>query len=101
MSKKKRTKQQKIIAKLKRQIAKQKAPALKIESKTIKKLNQIPNRKPATLKYRNDRNTEKLAFAYDPKLIKKDLIKTLLLSFIFLGVIFILKFSRLEELLFH
>jgi len=88
MGKKRRTRQQKIIAKLKRQIDEQRAkPVQQSKSKT-------PDKKKATLSsLKKPENTEKLAFAYAPEMIKKDLIKTLLLSFIFLSVIVILKFT--------
>jgi hypothetical protein len=44
---------------------------------------------------------KKLLFSYTPKLIKKDLRKTLLISLIFIILIFILKFFPLLELIFH
>jgi len=113
MGKKRRTRQQKIIAKLRRELAEQKAGTVKkIKSKSANTVSQKSDKKQKTLRTlslednhsldeKKVKKAEKLAFAYNPKLIKKDLIKTLLLSLIFLALILILKFVRLEELFFH
>lgn len=79
MKKKRRTKQQKIIARLKRQL-KQKS-ALKVEEKKIEKI----------IEKRASRSNKTQLFSYDPNLIKKDLIKTTALSLLFLAIIFLIQ----------
>ena len=112
--KKRKTRQQKIIAKLKRELKKQQVVS-------VESIKSVPARqKPARDPRRNagiksltsvkkektkhpeiKQRAEKAVFSYEPKLIKKDLIKTVLLSLVFLGLIFILKFSPLLELIFR
>ena len=85
MTKKRRTKQQKIIAKLKRQLQeKAKLKTAKVE-KTAKavKINK------ETVKVKIP--AKEVFFSYSPKLIKKDLMKTIVLSLLFLGAIFLMQ----------
>ena len=100
MTKKRRTRQQKIISKLRRQLKQQKIIPVRHQSAPDQRRNAgIKSIKP--IKSVKSMKKGELAFAYAPELIKKDLLKTLLLSLIFLAIILIIKFSRLEEVLFH
>lgn len=97
MSKKRRTKQQKIIARLKRQLAQndnrkdKESFVFKTEQKE-KKIKPFPTE----INKKNSASSAKNFFSYSPKLIKKDLIKTAILSLIFLGIIFLIpKFFHL------
>ena len=94
MAKKRRTREQKIIARLRRQLKQQHQvvyraqPSVKLPQETqpvkLPKINE-PSNQPTPIK-----------FSYDPKLIKRDLIKTAILSLFFLGaIIFIQRFFRL------
>ena len=91
MPKKRRTKQQKIIAKLRRELEKKKVEKVgkvdlpsKSKGKSRLKLKKEKKKVPIT---------KAQLFAYEPKLIKKDLIKTLLLSIIFIIIIVVIKLS--------
>ena len=115
MGKKRKTRQQKIISKLRRELSQQRVVSVNPLNRKAKltPARHQPVRDPRrnagirpikaanAVKTIRKSKTPRTIFAYNPKLIKKDLIKTLLLSFIFLGIIFILKFFRLGELLFH
>ena len=91
MAKKRKTKQQKIISRLRRELKQQKSvpakyqlapdPSPKTKIKPIK-----------SVKSKREIGKKKLLFTYAPKLIKKDLVKTLLISLIFISLIIILKF---------
>lgn len=96
MTKKRRTKKQKIIARLRRQL-KQKNTARQ------QKQGRSGDKKKISRKIiKTSKEAKKKAFlSYEPRLIKRDLMKTILLSLIFLAFILILKFSHLVELLFH
>ena len=111
MSRKRRTKQQKIIAKLKRQLNYQQAADKasdnnhdknQAEFKTTKpikekatspaikattKITDKPTNK-KTLTKNHQTNLSQYFYTYDPALIKKELIKTLLLTIIFISLIF-------------
>ncbi len=92
--KKRRTREQKIIAKLRRELEQTQNLSKKAEVK-------IPNKKPTTLKTQNPpaggaEKSEETLFSYDPKLIKKSLVKTLLISFIFILIIIILRLVILK-----
>ena len=97
MGKKRRTRQQKIIARLKRELKSVKTIKAVTPVKTIK---SVPaNHQPAQDPRPNvgiktvTSGKKSVAFAYEPKLIKKDLIKTLLLSIIFIIIIIVIKVS--------
>jgi len=89
MAKKRKTRQQKMIARLKRQLAQTNAQKLKIEGKIAQKktfkLEKQPEEKPI-IKIKQ----KEVFFSYSPKLIKKDLIKTTILSLLFLIIIFLI-----------
>ncbi|MFC1711494.1 hypothetical protein ACFLZ1_02805 [Patescibacteria group bacterium] len=99
MPKKRRTKQQKIIAKLKRQIQEtqrreksqtsfsQKTTTKKGQTKTsqLENINKIVNIKKTAYEISE---TKSSLFSYDPILIKKSLTKTLVLSLVFFALIF-------------
>ena len=98
---KRRTREQKIIASLRRKLnSVQPQQVLMSQDNTLPEESVME--KPAiheAVKYVVPKETVKLnalTFAYDPKLIKKDLIKTIILSAIFLMAIFVIqRFVRL------
>ena len=92
MGKKRRTKQQKIISKLRRQLKQQKTIPVRHQPTPDQRRN-VGIKSIKSMKSVKSMNKEKLTFSYAPELIKKDLIKTLLLSLIFLSLIMILKFA--------
>lgn len=91
MAKKRKTKQEKIILQLKRELA-QKAsvsPSTSIKSKprqeAISKTLKIEPKQARTRE-----KTDVSVLSFDPKLIRHDLIKTLILSFIIISLEFML-----------
>jgi len=74
MSKKRKTRREKIIARLKRNIQTQKVITVETRGKT--KSESLPK--------------ETSLYTFDPKLIKHDLVKTAIFSIFFLSLIFIL-----------
>jgi len=74
MSKKRKTRREKIIARLKRNIQTQKVITVETKGKT--KSESLPK--------------ETSLYTFDPKLIKHDLVKTAIFSIFFLSLIFIL-----------
>jgi hypothetical protein len=90
MSKKRRTKQQKIIANLRRQL--EHTPTFQPLTPTLEPEEKIVYETPREqIIIKKVRPETTIAFSYDPKLIKKDLIKTAALSTIFLGAIFLIQ----------
>lgn len=85
MPKRRKTRQEKIILQLKRELTHQQAakPAFEAKSEISQEaiLKSEP-KQPQTDK--SSKNTDKSVFFYDPKLVKKDLIKSLILT---LGII--------------
>jgi hypothetical protein len=83
MGKKRKTKQEKIILQLKRQLAQQakktKSPSIKFEpsQEAISKPQNFKSKKVLPIK-----KPDISVFSFDPKLIKKDLLKTAVLSLI-------------------
>ena len=87
MAKKRKTRQQKIILQLKRELAKQ-------ETKTVSDTKQIeprqgaisvePKNKPSKLV--KEEKTDIPIYSYNPKLIRKDLFKTLILALAILSL---------------
>lgn len=97
MAKKRRTKEQKIIARLRRQLASQKPLVAEKEKQKYQKIQakkgsktkiKTPEliKKTTKIKKKSSFNGNELFF-YDPSLIKKDLLKTLILTFVFLIII--------------
>ena len=109
MAKKRRTKEQKIIAKLRRQLNAQQGTRtgerqdkVKVEPKPTfvyqdnkdKQLGKEEKEKQLKTSQVNkeiEKNKKSSLFSYDEKLLRKDLIKTLVVSLVFIGVIFIIK----------
>ncbi len=99
---KKRTREQKIIARLRRQLS-SRTPVheTKIFEPSITKVEEplIEATAPKEIVYHETKknlNKNILTFAYDPKLIKRDLVKTVVLSGFFLAAIFaIQRFAHL------
>ncbi|MGB9911376.1 MAG: hypothetical protein ACPLKP_02095 [Microgenomates group bacterium] len=80
MSKKRKTRQQKIILSLKRQLVKQQVTPLK-EKKVTPHQEEISfskNKKLPEIKSKEENDNS--IFFYDPSLVKKDLFKTLVIS---------------------
>ncbi|HUV46662.1 MAG TPA: hypothetical protein VMW29_00875 [Candidatus Bathyarchaeia archaeon] len=96
MGKKRRTKEQKIIARLRRELGKRNATSVKTET-TIwdrKAANTITQNATENLeKSVNKKVSEKLLLSYEPELIKKDIRRSLILSLFFVGLIAILKLA--------
>ncbi|MGB9706590.1 MAG: hypothetical protein ACPLXP_00740 [Microgenomates group bacterium] len=87
MGKKRKTRQEKIILQLKRKLAAQKAkealvsPKLQLRQEAI---SYRPNKGPeAKLSSEKPNNA---IFSYDPKLVKKDILKTIILSLVIIGL---------------
>ncbi len=104
MNKKRRTRQEKIIANLKRQLQQKQA---KISPKVEKVLtsNQLHKDK-ETAVFTNvqvqekNQNKEEAFFSYPPHLIKKSLLKTLVLSLVFEGsLVLIYYLTQIKHLL--
>lgn len=92
MAKKRRTKKEKIIAQLRRQLAwQEKNLREKQSTKSAAKKNIKTEKKEINNKLYNKQKTT-VILAYDPQLIKKDILKTSLISVIFFILIIILKF---------
>lgn len=96
MPKKRRTRQQKKILKLKRELERvrkktKRKPASALET-SHRRMPPRSVRDAAAGKAKKPLKREKISFQpeYDEKLIKKDLLKTLLLSLFFLALIFVL-----------
>jgi len=96
MGKKRRTREQKIIARLRRELGKRNASSVKTET-TIwdrKAVNTITQNATENLeKSVNKKVSEKLLLSYEPELIKKDIRRSLILSLFFVGLIAILKLA--------
>jgi hypothetical protein len=101
MAKKRRTKEQKIIARLRRQLQSS-SPSLLYADQNINVLannafhQELPVvERPKTKNVQKDKLSDQSIYIYDPKLIKKSLVKTLLLSIFFLiSIFFIQRFSH-------
>jgi len=81
MGKKRKTREQKIILQLKRKLAAQSATGVLSETRTAVRQEAISYRSSgqveAELSSKKPNNT---IFSYDPRLVKKDLLKTVILS---------------------
>lgn len=91
MAKKRKTRQQKIIAQLRRQLAQQQLKKetlnLKISSRQ-EAISYRPNSQPPHNSHLEKANNP--VFSYDPNLIKKDILKTIFLSLGIIGLQFML-----------
>lgn len=86
MAKKRRTKQQKIIARLRRQLDKQKTVVMKEKEETQK----VQLKKPQKTKAKKQTQTaayDNELFFYNSALIKKDLLRTLIFSLVIFTII--------------
>jgi len=86
MGKKRKTRQEKIILQLKRKIAAQKTKEAFLESKP--EIRQEANSYRYLSRVQENLSTKKqdnIAFSYGPKLVKRDIFKTLVLSLIIIG----------------
>ena len=91
MARKRKTRQEKIILQLKRELAKKSQVPASISTKI--KPSQEAISQPLKTKTRQARVQEKTdisVFSYDPKLIRHDLIKTLILSLVVISLEFML-----------
>ena len=88
MGKKRRTKSQKIIAELRRQLGKQPIilPPVKI---SVPELTMKEEKEKEIIVFSGKK--EEQSFLIAPQLIKKDLFKTLILSLVFLSLILLVK----------
>jgi hypothetical protein len=86
MGKKRKTRQQKIILQLKRKLAAQSAKEILQKAKTPVRQEVISYRS-LTQSQTNlpEKKQEIIAFSYDPRLVKKDLLKTLILALVIIG----------------
>lgn len=92
---KRRTREQKIIAQLRRQLREQAVNLPQTHSEQIKPTYEVNTIKLPKITARPNQPTP-IKFSYDPKLIKRDLVKTAILSVFFLGaIIFIQRFFHL------
>ena len=82
MAKKRRTRKEKVITKLKRQLSSQKIVTFESQDKKDSKKVQRAKVEPELKEEKNN------LFSFDQNLIKKDLKKTAFLSLIFIGLIF-------------
>jgi len=95
MSKKRHTKKEKMLVRLKRQLAQQQSK-LKITTEELEVSPKISYPAVASMPTTKIKQTKeeptplKNIYFYDPALIKKDLTKTLILSLIFTGIILFL-----------
>jgi len=86
MGKKRKTRQQKIILQLKRKLAAQKAKETFLPSnKEIRQ--EVISYRSLTQPQKNlpEKKQENIAFSCDPKLVKKDLLKTFILALVIIG----------------
>jgi hypothetical protein len=91
MGKKRKTRQQKIILQLKRKLAAQSASKAFLEPKTAVRQEAISSRSLIQpQKNLAEKKQENITFSYDPKLVKRDIFKTLALSLIILSLNFVL-----------
>jgi len=83
MGKKRKTRQQKIILQLKRKLAAQSAKGVPSETKIPVRQEAISYKAIAQPENRlSARKQDNLVFSYDPGLVRKDILKTLILSLI-------------------
>lgn len=91
MGKKRKTRKEKIILQLKRELARQKAktvsPSTEIEARQ-EAISTEPKIKPQRQSKREKPDIS--IFSYDPKLIRKDLVKTFILTAIAISLEFVL-----------
>ena len=91
MAKKRKTRKEKIILQLKRELAKERektvSPSMKIEARQeaiLIKPKTRPQRQP------KEKKSDISILSYNPRLIRKDLVKTIILTLIFLSLEFVL-----------
>ena len=92
MAKKKRkTRQEKIILQLKRELARQEpqSSSASIEPEP-RQGSKSPKLKPKAKKIIQEKKSNDSIFSYDPRLIRKDLLKTLILTLIAFSLQFVL-----------
>jgi len=93
MAKKRKTRKEKIIVQLKRELEKQKLKTAPLGTKTkvsqevVSQKSQAEISKPKGLK-----KADNSAFSYDPRLVKKDLTKTLTLALVAISLEVVLYF---------
>jgi len=86
MRKKRKTRQQKIILQLKRKLAAQSTKGILLEPKTIARQEVISYRSLSNPQEKLPiKKQDNIVFSYDPKLVQKDLFKTLALSLLIFG----------------
>ena len=91
MPKKRKTRQQKIILQLKRQLAQERKKVVSPNKKKEARQGAVSFRPQVQLKkLTKEKKTDVSIFSYDPRLIKKDLVKTALLAAIALSLEFVL-----------
>jgi len=94
MAKKRKTRQEKIILQLKRELARQKAkpasPSTKIKARQ-EAISPEPKIKPQ--KQLKEKKSDISILSYDPRLIRKDLVKTLILTLIAISLELVLYFK--------
>lgn len=94
MGKKRKTRKEKIILQLKRELAREKSktvsPSRKIEVRQ-EAISPEPKIKPR--KQVKEKKTDISILSYDPKLIRKDLLKTLILTLIAISLELVLYFT--------
>lgn len=94
MAKKRKTRQEKIILQLKRELARQKAKPVS-PSKKVKPRQEAISLEPKIepKKKVKEKKSDISILSYDPKLIRKDLVKTLILTLIALSFELVLYFK--------
>jgi len=91
MGKKRKTRQQKIILQLKRKLAAQSTNKDFLGPKTIVRQEAISYRTLTPGRQNlSEKKQEDIAFSYEPKLVKKDLLKTIILALVIIGFQFVL-----------
>lgn len=91
MPKKRKTRQQKIILQLKRELAKERKKIVPSNKKKEARQGAVSFRSQVQTKNKSQKEkTDVSIFSYDPRLIKKDLLKTALLAAIALSLEFVL-----------
>lgn len=81
MSKRRKTRQEKIIAQLRRQLAQRKTETTSLNTKPQVSQEAISYRSKGTFEAKLDlEKPNTTIFFYDPRLVKKDIIKTVILS---------------------
>jgi len=91
MGKKRKTRQQKIILQLKRKLAAQSAKGVPPETKIPVRQEAISYKAIAQPENRlSARKQDNLVFSYDPGLVRKDVLKTLILSLLITSLQFML-----------